>query len=229
MKLSRQFFQKFLNKTQNQVFVNLLDRIIQTNKLSELFDILDGIVALSEDDISKISSLLERTSLENIAKTIEHVRDRLDIVKNFKSLIYDHKKYALEVSHIQRCIEENLWLFGEQYYLLTSEADKFDEALRQLLKFHKKNTHRNPSKITHPDKNKEMDIFEAQNGFRVGDDGKKYFHHIVLELKRPSIKLKDDELAQIKKYKNVIANEPQFYDEQAIWDFILVGYEISDQ
>lgn len=221
-------FSKGLNKTQKKVLVKLLDRIIQTNRLSELFDILDGIVSLSEDDISKISTVLQRTSLQNIAKTIEHVRDRLDIVNNFRSLIYDHKKYALEVPHIQKCIEENLWIFGEQYYLLTSEEDKFDHALREFLKFHKKDDLYDKAKIHHPDKNKEMDIFAAQKGFRVGDDGKKYFHHVVLELKRPSIKLKDEELTQIKRYKNLIANEPKFFDEQAVWDFILVGNEISD-
>jgi hypothetical protein len=73
-----------------------------------------------------------------------------------------------------------------------------------------------------------MYLFIAQKGFRVGDDDKKYFHHVVIELKRPSIKLGDKELQQIKTYKNVIANEPQFQDENSLWDFVLIGNEISD-
>jgi hypothetical protein len=221
-------FSKQLNKSQKIILIKLLDRIVQSNRLSELFDVLDGVVSLSEDDMGRISGLLQRTSLENIAKTVEHIQDRLDIIQSFKALIYDHKKFAYEVPHIQKCIESNLWLFGEKYYLLTSEEDKFDQALRSLLKFNSKGDYYDKQPLTHPDKNKEMDLFIAQKGFKVGDDDKKYFHHVVIELKRPSIKLGDKELAQIKTYKNVIANEPQFQDENSVWDFELIGNEISE-
>lgn len=221
-------FSKQLNKSQKKILIRLLDRIVQSNKLSELFDVLDGVVSLSEDDVGRISNLLQRTSLENITKTVEHVRGRLDIIQNFKSLIYDHKKFALEVPHIQKCIESNLWLFGEKYHLLTSEEDKFEEALRALLDFKSQSKHYDKSSLKHPDKNKEMDLFIAQKGFKISDHDKKYFHHIVIELKRPSIKLGDKELEQIKRYKNVIANEPQFLDENSVWDFVLIGNEISE-
>lgn len=221
-------FSKQLNKSQKKILIKLLDRIVQSNRLSELFDVLDGVVSLTEDDMCRISNLLQRTSLENITKTVEHIRDRLDIIQNFKSLIYQHQRFALEVPHIQKCIESNLWLFGEKYHLLTSEEDKFEQALRNLLEFHKKDNYYNKEPIVHPDKNKEMDLFIAQKGFRVGDDDKKYFHHVVIELKRPSIKLGDKELQQIKTYKNVISNEPRFQDENSLWDFVLIGNEISD-
>lgn len=221
-------FSKQLNKSQKKILIKLLDRIVQSNRLSELFDVLDGVVSLTEDDMCRISNLLQRTSLENITKTVEHIRDRLDIIQNFKSLIYQHQRFALEVPHIQKCIESNLWLFGEKYHLLTSEEDKFEQALRNLLEFHKKDNYYDKEPIVHPDKNKEMDLFIAQKGFRVGDDDKKYFHHVVIELKRPSIKLGDKELQQIKTYKNVISNEPQFQDENSLWDFVLIGNEISD-
>jgi hypothetical protein len=221
-------FSKQLNKSQKKILIKLLDRIVQSNRLSELFDVLDGVISLSEDDMGRISGLLQRTSLENITKTVEHVRDRLDIIQNFKSLIYDHTKFAYEVPHIQKCIESNLWLFGEKYHLLTSEEDKFDQALRSLLKFNSTDDHYDKQPLTHPDKNKEMDLFIAQKGFKVGDDDRKYFHYVVIELKRPSIKLGDKELEQIKTYKNVIANEPQFQDENSVWDFVLIGNEISE-
>lgn len=221
-------FSKQLNKSQKKILIKLLDRIVQSNKLSELFDVLDGVVSLSEDDMGRISGLLQRTSLENITKTFEHVRDRLDIIQSFKSLIYDHKKFTLEVPHIQKCIESNLWIFGEKYHLLTSEENKFEQALRTLLDFKSQGEYYDKTPLTHPDKNKEMDLFIAQKGFKVSDDDKKYFHHVVIELKRPSIKLGDKELEQIKKYKNVIASEPQFQDENSVWDFVLIGNEISE-
>lgn len=221
-------FSKQLNKSQKKILIKLLDRIVQSNRLSELFDVLDGVVSLTENDMSRISSLLQRTSLENITKTVEHVRDRLDIIQYFKAIIYEHKRFALEVPHIQKCVESNLWLFGEKYHLLTSEEDKFEQALRNLLEFQKRDNYYDKTAISHPDKKKEMDLFIAQKGFRVGDDDQKYFHHVVIELKRPSIKLGDKELQQIKTYKNVISNEPQFQDENSLWDFVLIGNEISE-
>ena len=65
-------FSKQLNKSQKRILIKLLDRIVQSNRLSELFDVLDGVVSLSEDDMGRISGLLQRTSLENITKTVEH-------------------------------------------------------------------------------------------------------------------------------------------------------------
>lgn len=50
----------------------------------------------------------------------------------------------------------------------------------------------------------------------------------MIELKKPSIKLGDEELAQIKLYKNIISATDEFKDENTKWDFILVGNDISN-
>ena len=219
-------FRGSLNKQQKKIFVKLIDKIVQSNNISALFDVLEGVVSLSEEDMSKLANTLKRSSLENIVRTIEHIKERCDVLTYFKSLIYDHTKFALEVPHIQKCIEQNLWILGEQYHLLTAEEDKFDTALRSLLKF-RGAEHYDKHSIDHPHKNKEMDIFAAQQGVCVADDGSQYFHNVVIELKRPSIKLRDEELIQIQQYRNIIAGTPEFNDPSSQWDFILIGNEIS--
>ena len=165
--------------------------------------------------------------MSHITETMEHIRARLDVLTYFKSIIHDHKRFAYEVDHIQKCVESNLWLFGEQYHLLSTEEDKFERSLRNLLKF-KGDEHFDKATVQHPDKNKEMDIFAAQKGKKVSDTGKEYFHNVVIELKRPSIKLSDKEFAQIRTYRNVIATNEEFNDGVSLWDFILVGNDISD-
>lgn len=223
-------FSRNLNQKQKKILIKLIDRIVETNNISNLFDILDGVISLSDSEVDKLSSLLKSTSLSNITKTVSHIKDRKDVLAYFSKLIYDCKKEAYEVKNIQRCVESNLWLFGEQYNILTAEEDDFDKALRAYLSkvsgFDKE--HFQKYNVVHPDKNKEMDIFAAQRGKRYLDNGDEYFHCIVIELKRPSIKLGDQELEQIKRYKNVISAEDRFDDEKTIWDFILVGNEISD-
>ncbi len=73
--------------------------------------------------------------------------------------------------------------------------------------------------LFHPDKKKKMDIFTALRGKRYNDKNEEYFHCIVIELKRPSIKLTDKEFAQIKQYKNVISLNPEFSSDDTHWDF----------
>jgi len=222
-------FSKSLNLKQKKIFIKLLDRIVETNNLSNLFDIFEGIIELTDDEINKLSSVIRRTSLSNITKTISFISDRLDVLDYFKKLIKDEGKDAYEVKHIQKCIEENLWLFGEQYTLLASEEDKFDKALRAYLSHIKgfDEQHYDKYKDSHPDAKKEMDIFAALKGTRVNDKNEEYFHCVVIELKKPSIKLTDVEFEQIKKYKNVIGTNADFNGDNTRWDFILVGNEIS--
>lgn len=218
-------FSKTLNKTQKKIILRLLDKIIASNNLENLFSVLDGVVSLDSSEIDQLAAILKKTTLANITKTIANIKDRLDIIHLFKSLIYDHKKYALEVPHIQKAVDSNLWLFGEQYHLLTAEEDKFESALRKYLKFKDKEDVYQKGSIIHHHKNKEMDIFAAQKGKRVDDSGKEYYHNIVIELKRPSVKLSDKELNQIQEYKSVICSHDEFNDETTRWDFILVGNE----
>lgn len=218
-------FSKTLNKTQKKIILRLLDKIIASNNLENLFSVLDGVVSLDSSEIDQLAAILKKTTLANITKTIASIKDRLDIIHLFKSLIYDHKKFALEVPHIQKAVDTNLWLFGEQYHLLTAEEDKFESALRKYLKFKDKEDIYQKGSITHHDKNKEMDIFAAQKGKRVDDTGKEYYHNVVIELKRPTVKLSDKELNQIQGYKSVICSNEEFVDETTRWDFILVGNE----
>lgn len=223
-------FSDGLNKTQKKILIKLLDRIIETNNLSNLFDILEGIVSLSEEEVTKLSSVIKRSSLSNITRTLSFINDRLDTIDYFKEIIYKYKKDSYEVKHVQKSIENNLWLFGEQYTLIASEEDKFDKALRKYLEKTKgfSKEHYDKHSVQHPDKNKEMDIFAAQKTKRYTESNEEYFHCIVIELKKPSIKLGDKELDQIKLYKNIIAATDEFKDEKTIWDFILVGNDISD-
>lgn len=218
-----------LNKKQKKVLVKLIDRIIETNNLSNLLDIFEGIISLSEDEIDKLSSVIKRSSLSNITRTLSFINDRLDIIDYFKKIIYENKKISYEVNHVQKNIENNLWLFGEQYTLISSEEEKFDKALRNYLEKVKgfNEEHYNKYSVSHPDKFKEMDIFAAQKIKRYTENNEEYFHCIVIELKKPSIKLGDEELNQIKLYKNIISNTDEFNDGNTRWDFILVGNDIS--
>ena len=68
-----------------------------------------------------------------------------------------------------------------------------------------------------------MDIF----AFRQLKDSRG-IENIIVELKRPNIKLGEAELSQVKTYMRLIYKEPQFNSSLAKWTFILVGNGLDD-
>lgn len=69
--------------------------------------------------------------MSSIVNTIELISDRYKSVAEFKKLVFDPNMYAGEVPHLQKMMEKNYWLIGEEYQLLTAAEPKFEEALRR--------------------------------------------------------------------------------------------------
>ncbi|WP_163921339.1 ATP-binding protein [Photobacterium sp. Alg240-V54] len=234
-------FTDLINDKQKKILIKLLDKIVNSENPECLFDVLDGIVSLSETEIRTFSNSLNKISMQNIIKTISHLEERLRIIDLFEDVL-KNKGESYEVAHIQVIIENNMWLFGEEYNLISAEEDKFDKALRNYLefkseditaldnpneeKFHPKHYDKHTS-VVHPHKYKEMDIFASQKGAHYYN-GESCFRNIILELKRPSVNLTNKELNQIKEYANVIECTEEFNTKDEEWDFILVGNKISN-
>ena len=68
-----------------------------------------------------------------------------------------------------------------------------------------------------------MDIFATRQ-----TRNSQSIENIIIELKRPSVKLGDKELRQIKRYMRVILKESQFNSTKAQWTFILVGNQLDN-
>lgn len=231
-------FTELTNKKQKSILVKLIDRIVNSDDPDSLFVVLDGVISLSDTDMRTLSSTLEKVTMTNIVKTIRQLEDRLNILDMFEKLL-ENKNDTYEVAHIQKIVESNMWIFGEEFNVITTEEEKFDRALRKYLKFknesfeedHIENEDFHPRhfdkySIVHEHKQKEMDIFASQK-MPMYNQGKSYFKNIIVELKRPSVKLTDKELQQIKNYMNVVSSEDNFDTINEEWDFILVGNQIS--
>ncbi|HDM8219165.1 ATP-binding protein [Vibrio campbellii] len=232
-------FDGLTNKIQKKILVKLIDRIINTEDANSLFDVLDGIISLDNTEMKALSESLQTVTMSNIVKTIKMLEGRLQAIDLFEQILAN-KDDAYEVDHIQKVVESNMWLFGEEYHVITAEEVKFDKALREHLKFkyecfedddvekgiyHPR--HYDKYKIDHEHKYKEMDIF-ASKKIPFYEQPKHYFKNAVVELKRPSIKLTDTEYQQIFDYYNVIVSEEKFDTENDQWDFFLVGNRITD-
>ncbi|ELA7174383.1 ATP-binding protein [Vibrio parahaemolyticus] len=234
-------FEGLANDKQKAILIKLIDRIVNSDNPESLFDVLGGVISLSETDMRILSNTLEKVTMSNIVNTINKLEGRIEILELLEALL-KNKKDTYEVAHIQKAIESNLWLFGEEFGVVTTEEDKFDKALRNYLKFNEERydlvddhdnelyhpKHYDKYEIVHEHKNKEMDVFACQK-MPIYIDGKPFFKNLIVELKRPSVKLTDKEVSQIKKYMNVIKNEERFDTKNEYWDFVLVGNVITNK
>lgn len=209
-----------LNPEQKKTLVRFLDLIMQSDEANNLISIVDEIVDLDSEERQELACLLNTTKMSNIIKTTKLIQDRYKAIEELKELIFNKELKAKEVPHLQNFIEKQYWIFGEQYHLVTAAEPDFEEALRRynyILTGEDVKT-----EIDHPDKNKEMDIFAVRQDIRSNE-----YTNIVVELKRPSVKLGEEELRQVKKYMNVILKQPKFNGHNMKWEFYLVGNEFD--
>lgn len=207
-----------LSDDNKKITLQLLKLIMDNGNKPELFNILQGIVELDEDEMEELSGILRYTSLSNITRTIKLLCDRQKVIQSLKEIVFNKEFNSYEVSHVQKLVENHYWMFGEQYNLITSAEPDFDLALKGLILA--TTGVAEDVEVDHPDKNKEMDIYMLRQ-----DRHGKVTENVVVELKRPRIKLGEKEVSQLKKYMHVIKSDTRFNAGNVKWTFYLIGNE----
>jgi len=165
-----------------------------------------------------LAEILKTTKLSNVIQTVQFIEKRLQIIEELKELVYNKQLNAKE-KELQTLIENNFWLFGEEFQLVVAEEEKFEEALRKHI-YILTGVEEKGIKIDDPDKLKEMDLFivrKKRNSHEV--------NNIIVELKRPFINIDLNHQTQVEKYMRVILDEPRF--KGRTWDFYLIGNQID--
>lgn len=204
-----------LTPEHQKVFFRMLDMIMSNGDVDNFFSILREVVEMSDEERRELAGVLKFTSLSHAAQTIKLIQDRVRVIQVMKELVFD-KSFNTYEKHVQEMIENHFWIFGEQYHLLTAAEPDFEEALRQLIMAETGKADR--VKIDHPDKQKEMDVYMI----RQDKDGRAT-ENVVVELKRPTVLLGENELSQVKRYMRVILEDERFNSATSKWTLYLVG------
>lgn len=212
------------NKSKN--FTLTLMRQALESGPTTLNRLLQEVLSLSPEQIEDLSELIKRTNFESIIRAAKRVTERLDIIQAFDEILFDKdwKKRLLERTQLHRLLVHNLWIFGEEY-----ELDTDDESLVKVLEKHKKHLKR---EFLTEDKDVRTidgiaaipDLMFSRRFCRRPD----IFEHLVVELKRPSLKLGQEEISQIEGIGHSVANDERFSKEKVKWKFILLGNEFND-
>lgn len=141
--------------------------------------------------------------------------------------IFDLKKFTTERDHIQIAIEENYWLFGEQYHLASADQH-FQHLLSSYLYIIDENT--KPQQIKAFDWKRRPDIFMCRKN-NIPDTFHSEYNieeNIIVELKRPTVVIGKEQYRQIDDYLDFIVKEDQFNSETRRWKFFAISNRIDD-
>ncbi|NIL86052.1 hypothetical protein RhoFasGS6_03453 [Rhodococcus fascians] len=197
------------------------------NDPEALLPILKQFSKLSTARIDELREILEHTTLAQLISLGKEVGNRIEFINGLNALIFDKitKKQLLERTQLHRILAHETWLFGEEWSL-TGDDERLNEVLKKYL-----------SKLG-------MDVELAGETPVLREDGSiaipdlvlgrqletraNHFSHLVVELKRPSHKLKDDDVVQIRSYASAITNDERFDQPNSSWEFWLIGNETSE-
>lgn len=192
---------------------------------ADLARIVNEVLDLPKDKRKELAGLLDHTTLAAIISASRLVADRLDFLRGLETLVFDaeFKDKVRERAQLQRIVAENSWLFGEQYHLSVD-----DQSLTEVLRKHIQKTGRKVE-IDTPVKRSDgsrgiVDLMFSRNIQLTGTEDRE---HLVVELKRPSVKVDSGVAAQLKSYAFAVADDERFRKVPAKWVFWAVSNDID--
>jgi hypothetical protein len=205
--------------------LELVRQALETNP-SSLKAILDKAIRLPKERQDELAELLEITSFEAIIDAAKTVAQRIDVIHGFESLIFekDWKARLRERTQLHRLLVHELWLFGEEYTL-----DNDDEPWKSYLKKHVNKLDRDaPAPDVDPanidDLAKIPDLLLSRRFLRHPNK----FENLVVELKRPSVRIGSKEIVQIEEYAGLIVAEDAFNKTNYDWTFVVIGNNLDN-
>ncbi|WP_347069747.1 ATP-binding protein [Flavobacterium sp. WV_118_3] len=204
----------------------LLDKAIGDGNIEYIFS---KILDLSDENLTKFHGLLQKTDLENVIHFASQVSDKMEFLNFLHELIYGTiAKHLKERSQLHKIIENELWLFGENYngtpHLWSDK--KIGNILDTLTT---KYLHYEPTL-------KDENIIEGTEGLnnitdlffmneKINDNGEREI--MVVELKSPKCAIGKKELAQIDTYAFTIEEYPSLPAEKVKYKLYLISSRLS--
>lgn len=163
--------------------------------------------------------------MRTTAKTAKTVANRLDFLKALDNLLFDKetKKKLLERDQLHKILEDEAWIFDEDFTLSGSE-ERMEEVLEKHVGLLGARADGATSVVVGDDKTGRVDLrLSRAISPRSGE-----MDYLVVELKRPTKKIDDEVITQIKKYAMAVAGDERFHGVPAKWKFVAISNEMND-
>jgi hypothetical protein len=213
-------------KANRKLLFRLLKQAIETDSGS-LCDILEQVLTLEKQQQDALAGILKNARLGAVIGAAKTVLDRLKFLEATQHLFFGpHAGDVNEPHQLQQILLKELWLFGDEFSFGRQEA-----YLVKALEEHAKHTGRafNPSTgaiCNIKDKTKSRLDIMLNSTYKRTDPYD--FEHLVIELKRSTVRLGAKELGQIDSYALTVGNDKRFDKAKTKWTWYLVGVECDE-
>lgn len=209
-----------------------MNLLLDSSERENILRILEDVVKLSSEERYQLANVLKSTNVTNINKLVNMVHDRLKVIECLKLLVYDLNNFTTERGQIQTIVENNYWLFGESYQLVTAD-EPFEKLLtKYLCVLDGKSVPKKADKtlIDDSEANRRPDIFMCRHKLdETGEFDNTIEEHIIVELKRPSVNIGIDQYRQIEDYFRLVKKDPRFSSTSRKWRFYVVSTVVEDE
>lgn len=212
---------------QKKSIIGFLNLLLDTDERENILNIIDDITSLTPEERQDLGNILKKTDFSRIIRMIKLIEDRFLVIEMLKKLIYDLYKFTNERNHIQKAIEQNYWLFGEQYNLVSAD-ENFEKALKEYLYAIDDSDDIESYRIENQDRLRRPDIFICRSRNIEYINSTELEENIIVELKEPKVVLSKKVYRQIEDYMDLIMNDKKFNSALRKWKFILVGTTVDD-
>lgn len=218
---------KGLNIEQEKTLVGFLNLLLDSDERDKIISILDGIVNLSNEEREQLKIVLSSTTISRINRMVNMIYNRHKVIEILRTLVYDLSKFTNERDHIQKIVEQNYWLFGEQFHMV-SHDESFENLISKYLCVLDGEDVKSDS-IGNEERKRRPDIFMCRQYIHSYKYSNLREDNVIVELKRPSVKIGTTQFRQIEDYRNFIRKEAQFNSQLRTWKFYVVSKEISEE
>lgn len=157
----------------------VVDLMLDAMEKDEYWLVCEHLQAARNGDVEAIAAALEEFGIVDLAVIAQQARHRLEFLDSLDALDSDPK--TLE-SQMHFALEKNLWVFGVEFSLMTS-----NKTLTRTIEEY------TGKKFDGKRKNKRPDLFLARDA---------HGRHLLIEFKRPKDEVGRDAEAQAKKYRD---------------------------
>ncbi|WP_152378328.1 hypothetical protein [Flavobacterium haoranii] len=205
----------------------LLDKAIVNGNIEYIFK---KVLKLSDDSLEKFHHLLEKTDLEDVVHFASVVAEKTEFLNFLQELTYgDISKHVKERSQLHKIVENQLWLFGENYNgtpKLWSDkriGNILEELRKEYFEYEPTLQDKNLIELDDSGLNDITDLFFFNE--KIIDSGEREI--MIVELKSPKCAISEKELNQINRYAFTIEDNPAFPSEKVKYKLILISSKLT--
>lgn len=221
-------FESSSNVKNRRLQLELIKQALENGNAS-LQRIFDDVLGLPKEQQDELADLLEHTSLSHMIRATKLVSDRLRFLQGFEAIVFhpESKKTLRERSQLHKILEQESWLFGEEYHLAVS-----DKSLKNVLKKHLNLLGRSEvaeevdEEVFRSDGSRGIvDLMLSRTLARNGRDSRE---HLIVELKAPRVRIDSKVIQQTQSYAYAIQQDERFRDTKTSWVFIAISNDMDD-